>query len=172
MSEREPGTTTIGILVAVSPEGVIGKDGGIPWRHPGDMRRFKRITLGNTVVMGRKTWESLPKRPLPERRNIVLSSTPIEGVETFRDLPSALAACTGETWIIGGARAYAEGMKVADVIDVTYVPDRVEEAGCVKLPAIDPDAFQAGELVAHEDEEGLTRRVFTRRRPVARVTEA
>jgi dihydrofolate reductase len=153
----------VGILVAVSPEGVIGQDGKIPWRHPGDQRRFKRLTLGTTVVMGRATWLSLPKRPLPDRRNVVLTSNPIEGVLCFPDLPSALASCSGDVWIIGGARAYAEAMDIADIIDVTYVPDSVQGPGTVTFPPIDPRRFEAGELLAHEDEDGLARRVFTRR---------
>jgi dihydrofolate reductase len=154
----------VGILVAVSPEGVIGQDGRIPWRHPGDQRRFKRLTLGTTVVMGRATWLSLPKRPLPDRTNVVLTSTPIEGVLCFRDLTTALESCQGDVWIIGGARAYAEAMHVADTIDVTYVPESIQGSGTVKFPVIDPSRFEAGELVAHEDEDGLTRRVFTRKR--------
>jgi dihydrofolate reductase len=154
----------VGILVAVSPEGVIGLDGKIPWCHPGDQRRFKRLTLGTTVIMGRVTWFSLPKRPLAERRNVVLTHTPIDGVDCFSSLPSALASCTTDVWVIGGARAYGEAMHVADRIDVTYVPDAVLDPSAVKFPLIDPVLFEAGEVVAHEDEEKLMRRVFTRRR--------
>jgi dihydrofolate reductase len=153
----------VGILVAVSPEGVIGQDGKIPWRHPGDQRRFKRLTLGKTVIMGRATWFSLPKRPLPERRNVVLTHTPIEGVECFADLASALASCSGDVWVIGGARVYAEAMHVVDRIDVTYVPDSIQDPAAVKFPAIDLDLFEAGGRTAHEDEEALTRQVFVRK---------
>ena len=158
----------VGILVAVSPEGVIGLDGKIPWRHAGDMRRFKRLTLGTTVIMGRLTWESLPKRPLPGRRNVVLTSGTASGeyppgVTCFPGLASALDSCSGDVWVIGGARAYAEAMQHADFIDVTHVPEHVHAAHAVKFPEIDPRVFEAGELVKHEDEEGLTRRVFARR---------
>jgi len=64
-----------GILVAVSPEGIIGKDNSIPWHYPEDLKRFKKLTLGKTVIMGRNTWESIPEkqRPLPDRRNIVIT---------------------------------------------------------------------------------------------------
>jgi dihydrofolate reductase len=161
-SRGYPPKGRVGILVAVSPEGVIGLDGKIPWRHPGDMRRFKRLTVGTTVIMGRLTWESLPKKPLSDRRNVVLSSRPVPGVDSFRDLGSALASCEGDVWIIGGARAYAEAMKHADLLDVTYVPDRIDDPRAIQFPEIDPRVFEAGELVPHEDEEGLTRRVFTR----------
>ena len=156
-------TRQVGIIVAMSPEGAIGLHGKIPWRHPGDQRRFKRLTVGTTVVMGRKTWESLPKKPLPDRRNIVLTRTPIAGVECFPDLGSALASVEGDVWVIGGARAYEEAMRHADVIDVTYVPDPVSHPEAVKFPAIDPTLFEEGELVPHEDAESLTRRVFRRR---------
>jgi dihydrofolate reductase len=152
----------VGVIVAMSPEGTIGLHGTIPWRHPGDQRRFKRLTVGTTVVMGRKTWESLPKKPLPDRRNVVLTRTPIEGVECHPDLPSALAAAPGDVWVIGGARAYAEAMEHADQLDVTYVPDRVDHPDAVKFPAIDPRRFEAGEIVAHEDAAGLTRRTYRR----------
>jgi dihydrofolate reductase len=154
---------TVGVLVAVSPEGVIGKDGTIPWRHPGDQRRFKRLTVGKTIVMGRKTWESLPRRPLPDRTNVVLTRTPLPGVPCFPDLRAALAACTGDVWIIGGERAYAEAMALADLLDVTFVPDHVEGPGLVRFPPIDPRVFEEGPLLPHEDEEGLTRRLYTRR---------
>jgi dihydrofolate reductase len=158
-----PEGTRVGILVAISPEGVIGLRGKIPWRHPGDQRRFKRLTVGTTVIMGRATWLSLPKKPLPERRNLVLTRTPIEGIECFSDLASALESCSGDVWVIGGARAYAEAMQVADWIDVTYVPESIRDPDAVKFPAIDPEKFEAGELLAHEEEEGLSRRIFVRK---------
>jgi dihydrofolate reductase len=153
------------MIYAVSPEGVIGLDGRIPWRHPGDLRRFKRITMGTTVVMGRKTFESMG-RPLPGRRNVVVTSRPLDvpGVELARSLEEALAlAGRADMWFIGGARIYAEAMRYADVIDVTYVPDHVDADRAVRAPAIDETAFEAGPIVAHEDEPGLTRRVYKRR---------
>ena len=156
---------TIGLLVAVSPENVIGLHGKIPWRHPGDQRRFKRLTQGTTIVMGRLTWESMDKKPLPGRRNLVLTRVPIAGVECFRDLVSALLASTGDVWFVGGAKVYEEAMEHADLIDVTYVPDHVLDPDAVKFPTIDDARFEAGEILPHEDEPGLTRRVFRRREP-------
>lgn len=149
----------------MSPEGVIGLHGRIPWRHPGDQRRFKRLTVGTTIVMGRKTWESLPRKPLPDRRNVVLTSRLIAGAECYPTLAEALAATTGDVWVIGGERAYAEAMRVADRIDVTYVPDRIDHPEAVRFPAIDPGVFEAGDLVPHEDAVGLTRRVYQRKNP-------
>jgi dihydrofolate reductase len=153
------------MILAVSPEGVIGLHGGIPWRHPGDMRRFARVTRGSTVIMGRLTWESMKGRPLPHRRNLVVTSRPLEGVETFPSLAAAIAAAEGDVWLIGGRAIYDEGMRFCDVIDVTYVPDRVDHPDAVRAPAIDPAVWDAGPLVPHEEEPGLVRRVYTRKVP-------
>ena len=161
------------MIAAVSPEGVIGLHGSIPWRHPGDMRRFARVTRGTTVIMGRLTWESMKRRPLPHRRNIVVSRSEVGEVETYAGIPAALARVTeGDVWFIGGARVYEEAMAYCDVIDLTYVPDHVEGVGAVKFPPIDDRVWEPGPLVTHEEEPGLTRRVFTRRSsPVARADE-
>lgn len=152
------------IIVAVSPEGVIGLDGKIPWRHPGDLKRFKRVTMGGTLIMGRHTWESIGERPLPGRRNVVITRRALEGVEHFATLDAALATATGAVWLIGGAKIYEEAMRWADAIDVTYVPDHVVAANAVHFPAIDPLLWEEGPLVEHEDEPGLTRRSYRRRR--------
>ena len=154
------------MIAAVSPEGVIGLRGAIPWRHPGDMRRFARVTRGGTVIMGRLTWESMNRRPLPHRRNIVITrhGADVGEVEHYPDIPAALAKVTeGDVWFIGGARIYEEAMHHVDVIDVTYVPDHVRDAGAVLAPPIDEAVFEPGPLIEHEREAGLTRRVYTRR---------
>jgi dihydrofolate reductase len=152
-----------GLIAAVSPEGVIGVNGGIPWRHPGDVRRFKRLTVGSTVIMGRLTWESMKGRPLPNRRNLVVTSRDLPGVEYFPDVASALAVAVDPVWFIGGARIYEEAMRHADFIDLTYVPEHIEDPSAVRFPPIDERIWQAGPLLEHEDEPGLTRRVYTRR---------
>lgn len=154
-----------GMILAVSPEGVIGVGGKIPWRHPGDMRRFKRVTMGATVIMGRATFEETGK-PLPGRRNIVVTSRPLDvpGVERVGTVEEALARVgDGDVWFIGGARIYEEAMRHVDVIDVTYVPDRVDAPDAVRAPPIDERVFEPGPLLPHEDEPGLTRRVYRRR---------
>jgi dihydrofolate reductase len=154
-----------GMIAAVSPEGVIGLGNQVPWNHPGDMKRFVRVTRGSTVVMGRLTWESMNRKPLPNRRNVVIASRPVADVESYRDIPAALAAIgdAGDVWFIGGARIYAEAMPFCDVIDLTYVPDHVTDPAAVKFPPIDETVWEAGPLLPHEDEAGLSRRVFTRR---------
>ncbi len=154
-----------GMIVAVSPEGIIGAGGTIPWRYPGDMRRFKRVTSGSTVVMGRVTFESIGKA-LPGRRNIVVTSGRIDapGIESVGSVEEALAlAGEVDVWFIGGARIYADAMEHVDVIDVTYVPDRVDAADATRAPPIDERIFEPSPIVPHEDEPALTRRTFRRR---------
>ena len=159
------------MIAAVSPEGVIGLHGAIPWRHPGDMRRFARVTRGGTVIMGRLTWDSMKRRPLPHRRNIVVTRGDVGDVEHYPDVKTALAQAeagsggteTGEIWFIGGARIYEDAMAYCDVIDLTYVPEHVTDPDAVKFPSIDEAVWEAGELVPHEEEPGLTRRVYRRR---------
>lgn len=154
-------------MAAVSPEGIIGVDGGIPWDYPGDRKRLWRLTKDTTIILGRLTWDSLPRRPMRRRRNIVISSRPVEGAESFRSLADALAACEGETvWFLGGARIYEEAMEYADFLDLTYVPDRVRlqpGQGAVHFPKIDEARWLAGPPHPDPDEPGVIRRRFARR---------
>jgi dihydrofolate reductase len=153
-----------GMIFAVTPDGVIGSGGTIPWRYPGDQKRFKRITMGSTIVMGRATFESIGKA-LPGRRNLVVTSRSLAapGIECVRSIDEALAlAGDGDVWFIGGARIYAEAVALVDVIDVTYVPDRIDVKDAVVLPAIDETAFEASPRVPHEDEPALSRRTYRR----------
>src|SRR3954453_13745644 len=101
----------VSIVVAKSRNRVIGRDGRLPWHLPADLRRFRELTSGANVVMGRRTYESLPEkfRPLPNRRNLVLSRDPsyaVPGAEVFPDLDSAVASCGGDCFVIGGEVAY------------------------------------------------------------------
>lgn len=118
----------IGLVWAASANGVIGRDGTLPWHLPEDMKHFRTLTSGTTVLMGRRTWESLPPRfrPLPGRRNLVLSRTPQEGVETFPDLPGALASVPGDVWVIGGEAVYRAALPFADRIVVTEIRESFE----------------------------------------------
>jgi dihydrofolate reductase len=155
-----------GIIFAASPQGIIGVGGTIPWRYLGDWRRFKRLTLGSAVVMGRTTFESIGK-PLQGRRNIVVTSRAIDvpGIECARSVEEAVERVgEGDVWFIGGGRIYADAMRYADVIDVTYVPDYVDGRDAVYAPFIDENVFEAGPVLPHEDEPGLRRRIYTRNR--------
>ena len=115
---------TVTLIWAQSTSGVIGRDGGIPWQLPEDMARFKELTMGRTVVMGRRTWESLPARfrPLPGRRNVVLTRNP-DYTATGADVVTSIeAALTNPgTWVIGGAEIYHLAMPHATRCEVTEV---------------------------------------------------
>jgi dihydrofolate reductase len=150
------------IMVAVSPEGVIGLHGKVPWHYRGDLRRVRRLTMGSTLIMGRITWESLGGKPLPGRRNVVVASRPLAGVECFASVEAALEMARGPVWFFGGARIYQEAMAYADLIDVVYVPDHIDDPDAVRFPAIDPAVWSAGPLLQHEDEPALTRREYHR----------
>ena len=132
---------TVGLIWAQSTSGVIGRDGGIPWRLPEDQARFKEITAGHTVVMGRLTWESLPKRvrPLPGRRNVVVTRQAgymADGADVVTTLEDALT--DDETWVIGGQQIYALALPLANRCEVTEVEIdmRREDADAV-APVLD-----------------------------------
>lgn len=146
-------------------EGVIGRHGKIPWHYPGDFKRFKRVTAGSTIVMGRRTWESIG-RALPNRKNVIISSRPgyfIEGAYVATSLQAALLVKESDLWFIGGTEIYRQAMLLVDLIDVTYVPDEIDGAESTLAPPIDESIFQAGELLDHEDEPLLKRRIYLRR---------
>ena len=151
-----------GILVAISNEGVIGKDNAIPWHYSEDLKRFKRLTVGKTIIMGRKTWESLPIKPLPDRRNIVITRSLIEEVECFQSIDEALETCQGDVWFIGGAGIYEEAMQKADIIDMTIVPDKVEGKNCIYFPKID-NKWKENENKSLENSDFLMHKIYTRR---------
>jgi dihydrofolate reductase len=131
---------TIGLIWAQSTSGVIGRDGGIPWRLPEDLARFKELTMGHTVVMGRRTWESLPGsvRPLPGRKNVVLTRQAdymahgATVVGTLNDVPD------DDMWVIGGSEVYHLALAVANRCEVTEVEIdlRVEDEDAL-APALD-----------------------------------
>ena len=115
----------LGLIWAEAHGGVIGADGGIPWHVPEDLAHFKAVTMGAPVIMGRRTWDSLPDRfrPLPGRRNIVVTRQPdwaAQGAERAGSLERALAlGGDGDVWLIGGGELFAEAIGRADVLEVT-----------------------------------------------------
>lgn len=119
---------TIALVAAVARGGVIGRDGGLPWRLPEDMAHFREVTMGNPVVMGRKTWDSLPDRfrPLPGRRNVVVTRNPAwsaEGAERAGSLEEALALVEGSerVSVIGGGEIFASALPLADELRLTEI---------------------------------------------------
>jgi len=116
----------ISIIVAVSEDWGIGKDNELLWHISEDLKRFKKLTFGNTVIMGKKTWESLPRRPLPGRKNIVLTDDPQEVIDssiTAYSIKDALSKCekNEEIFIIGGGSIYRQFMPIADRLYITHV---------------------------------------------------
>jgi dihydrofolate reductase len=118
-------TQRVGLVWAEAAGGVIGADGGMPWHVPEDLAHFKAVTMGDPVVMGRRTWESFPDRfrPLPGRRNIVVTrddAWAADGAERAASLPEALAlAGSGRVWVIGGGALFGEAIDGADLLEVT-----------------------------------------------------
>lgn len=149
----------ISIIVAVSDDWGIGKNNELLWNISEDLKRFKRLTMGNTVIMGKKTWESLPKRPLPGRKNVVLTDDPkelIEGSLTAYSIEDALSKCdkSEEIFIMGGGSVYRQFMPIADRLYITHV--HKQAPADIYFPEIDmniwkvveKEEFPAGETVA------------------------
>ena len=122
----------INVIAAVARNRAIGLDNKLLYWLPNDLRRFKALTTGHTIIMGRRTFESLPKGALPNRRNIVLtrSQQQFSGAETFPTLAAALAACQTdeEVYIIGGASVYRQALPLADRLCLTEIDDTPQEA--------------------------------------------
>jgi dihydrofolate reductase len=136
----------LAIIAAMTDARVIGRDQALPWHLSEDLKRFKRLTLGHPVLMGRKTWASLPKKPLPERPNVVLSRT--EGYEapgaihcrTLKQAVGELAPSHQEAFVIGGAALFAEALPFAEKLYLTLIHHPFE--GDVYFPDFDRNAFQ------------------------------
>ena len=161
--------TRIALVVAVARNGVIGRHGGLPWHISSDLKRFKEITMGKPVIMGRKTWESLPKKPLPGRLNIVITRRQgfvAEGATVVASPEAALAAAVGveEIAVIGGGEIYDTFLILADRIYLTEVDLYVE--GDTRFPAINPRHWQevAREIHAQgpKDSAPFTLRILDR----------
>lgn len=123
----------VNVIAAVAPDGAIGRKGDLLFHVSADLRRFKALTMGHPVIMGRKTFESLPKGALPGRRNVVVSRNTAfhaPGVEVFPSLEAAVAACgdAGEVFVIGGAQIYAQAVAMADRLCLTRFDRTLSDA--------------------------------------------
>jgi len=162
--------TSVGLVWAQAHGGVIGADGGMPWHVPEDLAHFRAVTGASDVIMGRRTWESLPPRfrPLPGRRNIVVTRTEgwsEGGAERAASLDDALHRASGErAWVIGGGTLYAEAIHRADVIELTRLDVDVE--GDTFAPALEGWALAATEPAEgwHTSQSGIRYRFETHRR--------
>ncbi|WP_331766100.1 dihydrofolate reductase [Embleya sp. NBC_00896] len=160
----------VGLIWAQTLDGVIGADNAIPWRLPEDMAHFKATTLGHPVVMGRKTWDSLPPRfrPLPGRRNIVVTRDPqwvAEGAERAGSIAQALElaaeplepAAPAEAWVIGGGEIYRAALAYATTLSVTEVDSTVD--GDTYAPTPDPTWKVAEDTGWQSSTSGLRYRI-------------
>jgi dihydrofolate reductase len=147
-----PGLT---IVAALAENRVIGRAGGLPWRLPADLRHFKALTLGKPMIMGRRTWESLPGL-LPGRRHIVISGRrdyPAPGCELAHTLEEALerAGAVPEIMLIGGGEVYRQGLPLADRLQLTLIQAQV--AGDTFFPPIEPGAWRETAREDHPADE-------------------
>ena len=149
---------TVSIIAAVAENGAIGLDNRLLYWLPNDLRRFKALTTGHAIVMGRRTFESLPKGALPNRRNLVLTRNAgfiAPGAETYPSLSAALDACRDgeeEVFVIGGASVYREAMPLADRLCLTLVHDTPAEADAF-FPEVEPEEWSVEHEERHEADE-------------------
>lgn len=154
---------SLNLIWAQSSSGVIGRDNGIPWRVPEDMVRFKELTMGHTVIMGRMTWESLPAkfRPLPGRRNVVVTRQAgyvAEGAEVVGSLEEA---SLDDAWVIGGSQIYGLALPLATRCEVTEVDiDLRREDDDVLAPVLD-EGWVSTEEQWRDSSSGLRYRFYT-----------
>jgi len=145
---------TISIVVAIAANNAIGKDNQLLWRLPNDLKHFKQITSGHTIIMGRKTYDSVGK-PLPNRRNIVITrqNINIEGCEVVNSLDAALALCANEPeiFIVGGAEIYKHAMQVTNRIYLTIVHQSFD--GDTYFPEIKADEWKETEREDYQPDE-------------------
>ncbi len=161
----------IRIVAAIAENGVIGREGGMPWRLPCDLKRFRAITMGKPVIMGRRTWESLARRPLDGRHNIIVTRDPeyrAQGADTALSLGEALAMARAgdaeEACVIGGAEIYAAALPLADCLDLTRVLARID--GDARFPAFDETGWRVvsnRDFPAGEGDDHPTRHIVFRR---------
>ncbi|PIR04429.1 MAG: diacylglycerol kinase [Candidatus Magasanikbacteria bacterium CG11_big_fil_rev_8_21_14_0_20_39_34] len=147
----------ITLIAAVSENFCIGKNGELPWNIPEDLKHFKRLTEGHVVIMGRKTWESIPEkfRPLPKRKNVVITrqtNYPVpEGVEVFSNLEEALLAFSQQSvFIIGGEQIYSATIEKADQLEITHIQKTIPD-GDAFFPAIDSNLWENVSEETHEN---------------------
>jgi dihydrofolate reductase len=158
---NDPASATrplIRLVVAYCDNQVIGRDGTMPWHLSSDLAHFKRSTLGNPILMGRKTWASLPRKPLPGRRNLELSRDAgftAEGAERFASLDAALAACAGahRVCIIGGEQLFQLALPLADEIIATEIHASID--GDTWFPAVPNQQWREAERLPQPPENGL-----------------
>ena len=165
----------ISIIVAISDDLGIGRDNDLLWHIPEDLKRFKRLTMGKCIIMGKKTWESLPKRPLPGRKNIVLTDIPHECIEcsvTAYSIEDALGKCDtdDEVFVIGGGSVYRQFFPITDRLYITHVHKKSQAD--IYFPKIDKRKWKVvekEEAVSQDDNKiPYTYVVYERKKPLGK----
>lgn len=155
----------LALIVARDENGVIGKDGRIPWKIKGEMKRFRELTTGNAVIMGRRTYEEIG-RPLPNRTTVVVSRTgdfSTDNCLTARSLSEALALCEGkDAYVAGGAALYREAIPLVDRMYITEIHAAFE--GDTFFPAFDPAVFEKTEETLVDGEIPYTYTTYIRKK--------
>lgn len=146
---------SIQAIVAIDGNGAIGRQGDLLCHLPADMKHFKEVTMGHSIVMGRKTFESFPRRPLPGRQNIVITRNAdwqYPGVTVAHSVEEAIAAAqTNTVFIIGGAQVYEQALPLVDVLHLTQIHARWASADAY-FPALDPDEWQEVSREHHQSD--------------------
>jgi dihydrofolate reductase len=162
-SLMESALMQIVLVAAVAENGVIGRAGDLPWRIKSDMQRFRTLTWGKPVIVGRKTYLSFARRPLPGRTNIIVSRSPdfaAPGAIVAPTLAAALEVARGDAlrrasdaaMVVGGAEIYAQAMPLADRLEITHIHARPE--GDTTFPAIDPAIWHEAGRTVHAPQAG------------------
>ena len=164
-----PARPPVGIYAALAENGVIGRDGDLPWRLSTDLKRFKSLTLGKPIVMGRRTWESFPKRPLPGRTNIVITRQAdfaLPGAVRAGSLADALEIAAGEMpdeiCVIGGGQIFAEAIAMADILHLTHV--QAEMDGDTYFPPVNLEDWA---MTDEEDSHATIYAIYARKSTTA-----
>ena len=153
--------TVVSLVYAISRNGVIGRDGGLPWKVSADLKNFKAVTMGKPVIMGRKTWDSLPRKPLPGRANIVVSRNAAFRAEGATVVTSAQAALERamendpeEICVIGGAEIFRQMLPLSSRIYLTVIEADVE--GDVSMPPLSSNDWRQTRSEHHDSAPGDT----------------
>jgi dihydrofolate reductase len=148
----------IGIIAAVSENGIIGVNNNIPWigKYPEDLKRFKKLTINSNIIMGSKTWKSIGEKPLPNRNNIIISSKlniETDQVSVTNSVHNAIRMCSylnnDPIWIIGGESIYQQSINLIDFIDLTIIPEYIQVGlndNVTKFPWINPLLFKVNSI--------------------------